>query len=590
MPVREITSRRTPSKEAWSIERRHSDQSSSDNVTPAHDFSLRGSTRRLDETINVELEAPKPWIEDDLLDLYYSFFHVAHPCALPCSFLKQRLDFNLPELRPVLLVMQYIGSLYSSSIPSPPLEALVIDALGENQITATQSNGYLVQALILYSVAVYWCDDIDRGLKLLDQAIFTAVDIGMNRQDFATEHGSGDPVLQECWRRTWWTIYVVDAHIAGSTHKYPFKAHNIVVSVDLPCEEQQYESGEIPGPRSLSEYNMREFLENDGRDFSSFAHLIGLIHSLDVVLANGHHFDSESTAVRAVNLDASVMGWRSLLPRNKERLVQSKDTLDEQLFRANMLINTYIVDVHRPLSNLAYCDVESVARLTHTTTVLQGIDDFNEQLTLSGSLKAHTPFVICMIANTTIAHLSACKHILRDQALKLAREKIRLNMGVLKALGDIWPLAERTYREVGVIAREILCLDVQQQLSKRRPRETFKLLSHHHPPNIPGKSLVTLLVTLPPGAATPPHTHAGAAVTALMIRGASLNQMNTEKPKVYHEGETWYEAPGCHHVRSENVCEDPNESASFYAMLIVDDKVIEENGYEGLVVLDAVDA
>ena len=63
-----------------------------------------------------------------------------------------------------------------------------------------------------------------------------------------------------------------------------------------------------------------------------------------------------------------------------------------------------------------------------------------------------------MIANTTIAHLSACKHILRDQALKLAREKIRLNMGVLKALGDIWPLAERTYREVGVIAREILCL------------------------------------------------------------------------------------------------------------------------------------
>ena len=220
-----------------------SDQSSSDNVTPAHDFSLRGSTRRLDETINVELEAPKPWIEDDLLDLYYSFFHVAHPCALPCSFLKQRLDFNLPELRPVLLVMQYIGSLYSSSIPSPPLEALVIDALGENQITATQSNGYLVQALILYSVAVYWCDDIDRGLKLLDQAIFTAVDIGMNRQDFATEYGSGDPVLQECWRRTWWTIYVVDAHIAGSTHKYPFKAHNIVVSVDLPCEEQQYESG-----------------------------------------------------------------------------------------------------------------------------------------------------------------------------------------------------------------------------------------------------------------------------------------------------------------------------------------------------------
>lgn len=66
-----------------------------------------------------------------------------------------------------------------------------------------------------------------------------------------------------------------------------------------------------------------------------------------------------------------------------------------------------------------------------------------------------------MISNTTIAYLAACRYVLRDQALKLAREKIRLNMGVLKTLGEYWPLAKRTYREVGIIAREILCLEDQ---------------------------------------------------------------------------------------------------------------------------------
>lgn len=63
-----------------------------------------------------------------------------------------------------------------------------------------------------------------------------------------------------------------------------------------------------------------------------------------------------------------------------------------------------------------------------------------------------------MIANTTIAHLSACKYLFRDKALQIEREKIRLSMGALKTLGDFWPLGKRTYREIGIIAREILAL------------------------------------------------------------------------------------------------------------------------------------
>ncbi|KAL9010582.1 MAG: hypothetical protein Q9173_004493 [Seirophora scorigena] len=119
-----------------------------------------------------------------------------------------------------------------------------------------------------------------------------------------------------------------------------------------------------------------------------------------------------------------------------------------------------------------------------------------------------------------------------------------------------------------------------------RPRETIQLISRHHPPNIPGKSLITLLVTLPPNGATPPHRHGSAAVLALMLRGASRDQMNQEpEARVRGPGESFYEAPGCHHVRGENASEE--EEAAFYAVFVVDDEEFETGGgYEGLLVLD----
>ncbi|MCJ1241265.1 hypothetical protein MMC14_009269 [Varicellaria rhodocarpa] len=121
------------------------------------------------------------------------------------------------------------------------------------------------------------------------------------------------------------------------------------------------------------------------------------------------------------------------------------------------------------------------------------------------------------------------------------------------------------------------------------PRESVTLLSDHRPPNIPGKALITLLVSLPPNSKTPPHTHNGAAVTALILRGATLNQMNCDEPFISREGDTFYEAPGCHHVRGENASVVPGEVSTFYAVFVIDEEVIERQGYGGLVILD-VDA
>ena len=80
----------------------------------------------------------------------------------------------------------------------------------------------------------------------------------------------------------------------------------------------------------------------------------------------------------------------------------------------------------------------------------------------------------------------------------------------------------------------------------------------------------------------PLHTHSSAAIDD--PRGIVLNQMICSKPSVASAGESFYEAPGCHHVRSENTIK--TEDAQFSAVMIVDYEIL-KNGYELLVVLDA---
>ena len=60
--------------------------------------------------------------------------------------------------------------------------------------------------------------------------------------------------------------------------------------------------------------------------------------------------------------------------------------------------------------------------------------------------------------------------------------------------------------------------------------------------------------------------------------------MNSIEPFESSAGESFFEAPGCHHVRSENLSQ--TEDAVFSAVMIVDDEIVKD-GYGKLAVLDA---
>ena len=93
----------------------------------------------------------------------------------------------------------------------------------------------------------------------------------------------------------------------------------------------------------------------------------------------------------------------------------------------------------------------------------------------------------------------------------------------------------------------------------------------HAIPNIPGKSLVALVVDYAPGGASPSHTHAKSAfILGYVLSGAIESQVNDGPARVYRAGESFHETPGSRHPVSRNASK--TEPAKLLAVFVVDTK------------------
>jgi quercetin dioxygenase-like cupin family protein len=100
-------------------------------------------------------------------------------------------------------------------------------------------------------------------------------------------------------------------------------------------------------------------------------------------------------------------------------------------------------------------------------------------------------------------------------------------------------------------------------------RQMIALAFREAIPNVPGKSLVALVVNYPPSGATPAHYHPRSAfVTGYVLSGSIRSQVNDGKTQVFRAGESWTEPPGAYHPISENA--SATEPASLLAIFVVD--------------------
>merc|ERR1711939_1154926 len=143
---------------------------------------------------------------DDLIDLFYKHFHPAHPFIIPR---KTYIDSPLTLPKPLRAVIHYLASHYVPGTNQNALETAAKGIFSDD----VPDDGYRVQGLLLYAMTCFSRFTQEEGAKALEQAIDIALRIGMKRQSFAIQHGRNDPTIQESWRRTWWSLFIVEATV-----------------------------------------------------------------------------------------------------------------------------------------------------------------------------------------------------------------------------------------------------------------------------------------------------------------------------------------------------------------------------------------
>ncbi|KAF3915913.1 hypothetical protein AA313_de0204455 [Arthrobotrys entomopaga] len=399
----------------------------------------------------------------NLIQLYYAYFHSAHPFILPPAYLIKTAAAKLTQLLPV---MRFIGSFYAPSAPHQSFRDAADFTLFQQN---APRNSFTVQAMLLFAIGLHADNLQERSGQVKDIAIDMALELGMNLEGFAEAAGEGDPVIEESWRRTWWELYFLDGIFAGVHQRDCFRLWSVECTVPLPCEEAEYLTSRIPATRSLVDFDERYF-SDDNRPFSSYAYRVEAVRILGQVLACGGSENPDDPRVDSA--DTSLVNWMLHLPGNKKELVDKDGKVDEMLFQAHMVINAASIYLHRPKSHLAISLVPDATSCTpptqwtttskpvafHTTKAIRAADAISKLITLPTPLIKHTPFFTCIITLSSIVHLSACSWLLYGEEGFMAKERIRLSVGALKTLEDIWHVAQCVLMQVKVVSREVFAL------------------------------------------------------------------------------------------------------------------------------------
>lgn len=126
--------------------------------------------------------------------------------------------------------------------------------------------------------------------------------------------------------------------------------------------------------------------------------------------------------------------------------------------------------LHRPRSDLNLDDVEKVKTCVaahasaplqgglkdvHTVKAMQAAKDICGLILLPCPLVKHTPFFSCAVTMSSIVFLSYWSFIATESGDTFIKDNIRLNIGVLKTLGELWPIANTVLGQVKGVAQEL---------------------------------------------------------------------------------------------------------------------------------------
>src|SRR5438552_13870269 len=118
----------------------------------------------------------------------------------------------------------------------------------------------------------------------------------------------------------------------------------------------------------------------------------------------------------------------------------------------------------------------------------------------------------------------------------------------------------------GIAAIALLALVTGSTLAAPAEGDKVMPVRSEQLPNVPGKSLTTVVVNYAPGGKSASHHHAG-SVMAYVLTGQIRSENSATGPaKVYKTGESFFEPPGSSHLVSEPA--SATEPASLLAVFV----------------------
>jgi hypothetical protein len=174
-----------------------------------------------------------------LINAFYMYFFPAHPFILPWAQLQQ--IFRKVPLNHLQMAIQYVGSFYVVGAEKSIFEASLRHTFANY---TGQRDHFYVQALTLFGVALHMADREKESTDVMYDAIKTALELGMDHRNYATTNGGINTIMEECLRRSWWELFVLDGMMAGVNPEYSMQLNHIDVSeFPLPNEETEYFQG-----------------------------------------------------------------------------------------------------------------------------------------------------------------------------------------------------------------------------------------------------------------------------------------------------------------------------------------------------------
>lgn len=385
---------------------------------------------------------------------------------LPKHYFVRHAAVDPDSVSFLLPVVRYIGSHYCLKTAPDDLEELVFaGACGQLPMTPQS-----VLGLLLLSIAALGDMKFDYQNGWLDRAISMAFAIGMQHRTFA--ESSHDPVLAECYRRIFWGLYLVDSMRVIREPSGRLLLRETLGTVDLPCEEWEYETGKIPQSISMARYDEQNTFGT--ADFSSWAYLIDMCRiSNELVLPYQHDSIDDKKMGLFDRADSRICDWLIKVPQWKTEVVDSNGLGDMILMHATALAQQNRLRIRQCTSrqglNLQQTFPLGPARGPHRQAQkikgfgwkaipieVQAADGVCRLFLKSFPTKNLSPLCLPGLLCVAIAYLDACVFLGLDTPDY--REKLSMLLHIMTSHGKIWGISRRIAQDVREVAQDYAIL------------------------------------------------------------------------------------------------------------------------------------